>query len=95
MYPSSPKGTDLRLDGRYALHTAVEDNNGTGGEFHIRGNARLVVDDGVYAAEIEKAGFPAKDGYVLFELLLDEASAITYDDGAPRRQKWKRATDTA
>ena len=92
MYPTSPKGKDLRLDGRYA---AVEDNNGTGGEFLVRGCARPV-DDAVHAAEIERAGFPARDGYVLFELLLDEASAITYDDDqAPRRRHWKRATGNA
>jgi hypothetical protein len=95
MYPTSPKGKDLRLDGRYALHAAVEDNNGTGGEFFVRGYARPV-NDAVHAADIEKAGFPARDGYVLFELLLDEASATTYDDNqAPRRRNWNRATGSA
>ncbi len=43
--PSSPKGRDLRERGGYALHNAVPDNQGTGGEFYLRGNAILVEDD--------------------------------------------------
>jgi hypothetical protein len=90
MYPTSPKGNDLRADGRYALHTAVEDNAGTGGEFLIRGHA-CPVDDAVHAAEIEQAGFPPRAGYVLFELLLDEVSVTTYDENeAPQRRRWSR-----
>lgn len=44
MEPISPKGHDLRRDGRDALHTAVDDSVGTGGEFFARGHARLVED---------------------------------------------------
>jgi len=88
MYPTSPKGKDLRTDGRYALHTAVADNAGTGGEFLIRGQARPV-DDPVHAAEVEQAGYPPKEGYVLFELLLDEVSVTTYDENeTPERRRW-------
>jgi hypothetical protein len=83
MYPTSPKGNDLRHDGRYALHTAVPDNEGTGGEFHLRGHARPVDDP-------TAIGFPVRDGYILFELLLDEATATTYSDrGSPDRQTWR------
>src|SRR5512143_2964565 len=42
MEPTSPKGHDLRRDGRYALHCAVADTNGTGGEFSIRGQAQWI-----------------------------------------------------
>ena len=84
MYPTSPKGEDLRRDGRYALHTSVPDNDGTGGEFHVRGHGRPVDDP-------TTVGFQSRDGYVLFELLLDEATAVTYPaDGPPDRQSWRR-----
>ena len=33
MEPTSPKGHDLQRDGRYALHSSVEDTGGGGGEF--------------------------------------------------------------
>jgi hypothetical protein len=86
MYPTSPKGKDLRLDGRYALHTSVPDNDGSGGEFHLRGHGRQVEDP-------TTVGFPAREGYVLFELLLDEATAVNYpDEGPPDRQSWRRTT---
>lgn len=39
MEPTSPKGHDLRRDPRYALHTAVDDVAGTGGEVFVRGTA--------------------------------------------------------
>jgi hypothetical protein len=44
MQPTSPKGHDLRRDGRYALHSAVSDPNGTSGEFIITGNAQFIFD---------------------------------------------------
>ena len=41
MEPTSPKGQDLRRDGRYTLHCTVEDMGGGGGEFYVRGRAAL------------------------------------------------------
>src|SRR5215213_9785514 len=38
MEPTSPKGHDLRRDGRYALHALVLDEAGGGGEFSVRGH---------------------------------------------------------
>src|SRR5207248_3529207 len=39
MEPTSPKGHDLRRDGRYALHCAVSDSSGESGEFFVSGQA--------------------------------------------------------
>src|SRR5687767_6093784 len=47
MEPTSPKGTDLRERGWFALHNAVPDNAGTGGEASLRGTGRAVDDDAV------------------------------------------------
>ena len=42
MEPTSPKGQDLRRDGRYALHSSVADSSGEGGEFLLTGTATFV-----------------------------------------------------
>ena len=44
MEPTSPKGRALRQDGRYALHCAVENSEGGGGEFWVRGHATFTDD---------------------------------------------------
>ena len=55
MEPTSPKGTDLRRDGRYALHSLVTDADGTGGEFLVRGRATPVEDDATRAIAAQVA----------------------------------------
>lgn len=87
MFPTSPKGHDLRQDGRYALHTAVSDTSGSNGEFLVRGRGRLVSDPAV-RAEAADAGYRPKDEYVLFELGIEEVLATEYDAGAPRYRRW-------
>ena len=44
MEPTSLKLADLRRDGRYALHCAVEDNEGGEGEFYVTGRAEEITD---------------------------------------------------
>ncbi len=39
MERTSPKGHDLRRNDRYALHSLVTDQHGTGGEFLVSGKA--------------------------------------------------------
>lgn len=92
MYPTSPKGKDLMLDGRYALHCSVADHQGGAGEFYVRGfGAR--VDDPDRQRELADAGFPAKEGYVVVELGVDEAFSSTYPAAAPDPVvvRWRRA----
>lgn len=85
MYPSSPKGWDLRRNGRYALHAAVEDTTGGGGEVLLSGTA---VEAGSTEADREK-------GYVVFELLIAEVLATSYDpaDLRPIHTRWKAPND--
>jgi hypothetical protein len=91
MYPSSPKGADLRRDGRYAMHSAVADTDGTGGELAIAGNARQVQDAEVIDRVMRGlSGTP--DRYVLFEFEIDEAMSTVYEDDRDVRRRW-RATD--
>jgi hypothetical protein len=89
MEPTSPKGHDLRRGSRYALHCSVEDDQGGGGEFRVRGTAREVTDAALRAQAAVHAPYEPSPAYVLFELLVDDAFSTRYDaDGTPVRQKW-------
>src|SRR2546425_1257887 len=44
MEPTSPKAADMRDRARFALHNGVPDKAGSGGEFHVTGCGRLMVD---------------------------------------------------
>jgi hypothetical protein len=88
MYPSSPKVRDLRRTPRYALHGPVEDTVGGGGEVLITGTA----------IEAEPTAADRAKGYVIFELLVGEVLATTYDadeDYRPVRRRWSAAADGA
>lgn len=91
MEPTSPKGHVLHRDGRYALHSSVQDSSGEGGEFLITGTARAVDDDETRAAAAQAASYEIVDRYVLFELDIDTAFSTYYDgDAEPVRQRWAR-----
>lgn len=91
MFPTSPKGADLRRDPRYALHATVDDVTGTGGEFALRGVAQVVDDHDSLGRELADGGLPAQDGYVRFELLIRAVLIGTYEQGSnlPRLQRWQ------
>lgn len=91
MEPTSPKGHDLRRDGRYALHSAVQDSSGAGGEFLITGKARPVDDEKIRTEAIQAASYEIVDRYVLFELEVDTAFSTVYGvDDEPVRERWAR-----
>jgi hypothetical protein len=90
MEPTSPKGTDLRERAAYALHNGVPDNDGTGGEFYVRGHGREVTEPAVRAAVAEASTYPPADRYVLFELLIAEARCNGYGDvELPEHRRWR------
>ena len=90
MEPTSPKGHDLRRDGRYALHSAVSDSNGTSGEFIITGSAKLIEDPAKRSLASQLASYVPADHYILFELSIESAVSTIYKDGKPVRQHWRR-----
>lgn len=91
MEPTSPKGHDLRRDGRYALHCSVADSGGGQGEFLITGRARFLEDPESRSVAVEHASYNPADRYILFELDIDTAFATEYDDdGVPTRRHWRR-----
>jgi len=91
MEPTSPKGHDLRRDGRYALHSLVTGPSGDEGEFLITGTAGYVEDVETRAVAVAAASYEPADRYVLFELAINTAFSTTYDeDGTPVRHRWRR-----
>lgn len=86
MEPTSPKGHDLRRDGRYALHSSVGDTSGAGGEFTVSGSARFVADPELRAVAVELADYVPADRYVLFEFDVESAASTIYSNNKPVRR---------
>jgi hypothetical protein len=80
MLPTSPKGHDLQRNGRYAVHCAVEDSYGGGGEVLMTGLAEAR----------EPGAYHSQRGWVSFELLLGELLTTSYDKalGSPVSRRW-------
>ena len=95
MEPTSPKRRDLLERGQYALHSAVPDDSGTGGEFSLRGVAVPVDDAEGRAAATGAATYGPAERYVLFELLVAEARCQGYGDVAlPEPSRWRATGGT-
>ena len=90
MEPTSPKGHDLRRDGRYAMHASVEDQSGGAGEFFVSGQAKFIDDPGLRAIAVEQASYSPAERYILFELSVESAFSTIYDENSePVRQRWE------
>lgn len=90
MYPTSPKAHDLQRGGTYALHCAVEDNSGGGGEFYVRGKAQQTHD----AADWERVRPGHTDEfntkYILFEFSVEQAFSMIYEGDNNVVNRWKQ-----
>ena len=92
MEPTSPKGRDLRRDGRYTVHSLVKDMHGTDGEFSLTGRARLVEDRALRDAAVKGCPYTPAERYILFEFFVEECFTARYDDGEPQYARWKEST---
>ncbi len=88
MEPTSPKGQDLQRDARYTLHCSVEDSNGGGGEFYIRGRAALTDDPLLRGQAVRAASYVPQDRYILFVLTIEFAFMNRYVDGGADSRRW-------
>lgn len=84
----SPKNDEVALDGRYAMHSCigVDDHEGEGGEFLVRGWMERVSPD--------HPGATARPYAVPYELAIfacsvEEAVGTTYDGDRPIYRRWK------
>jgi hypothetical protein len=94
MEPKSPKGRDLRERRTYALHNAVQDTHGTGGEFYVVGTATLVEDQQLRTLAVKAASYSPEEQYILFQLDVTEARCIGYGDVAlPSPPRWLAGTE--
>jgi hypothetical protein len=89
MEPTSPKGDDLRRDGRYALHCSVEDSSGGGGEFYVRGRASLTRNPVLREQAARVSSYVPEERYILFILSIDFAFVNRYVDGTATPQRWQ------
>ena len=89
MEPTSPKGKDLERDARFTLHCSVEDSSGGGGEFYVRGRARLNDDPLVRKAAVQASSYVPQDQYILFVFSIEFAFMNTYVNGNPRPLRWE------
>lgn len=89
MEPTSLKGRDLRERRWFALHSAVPDDAGTGGEFSITGRGFEVDDPDLWSDVADAASYTPADRYILFELQLSDARCNGYGDVTlPATRKW-------
>ena len=82
----SPKVDEVRHDGRYALHTPMDNPDGVGGEFMVRGWIEQVapthpavqryVDDAPYAL-------------AFYSMSVEEAVGTTYESDEPVYRRWR------
>ena len=89
MEPSSPKGYDLRRDGRFAIHCSVTDMSGQSGEFTITGRAKSIEVPEVRALAVKNSPYKPAERYVLFEFDIESAMMTEYENGEPIRKQWK------
>ena len=86
MYPGSVKVRALERDPRYALHSAVPDDDGTGGEAVVWGTASVVEDAELLAAANQGRFDPHR--YVVLEFGVDEVLVTTYEGDDTIRRRW-------
>lgn len=91
MEPTSPKGKDLQRDPRYTLHGSVEDSNGGGGEFYVRGRAALVGDPLLREQAVRASPYAPQESSILFALAIKFAFMNTYVGGKPNTRLWQPA----
>jgi hypothetical protein len=89
MEPDSPKGHDLRRDGRFAIHCSVTDTSGESGEFIVTGKARPIEDPELRRLATKLCSYKPAERYVLFEFDIETAVSTEYKDGEPVRARWK------
>jgi hypothetical protein len=88
MEPTSPKGRDLQQDGRYAMHSSVQDSEGSNGEFFVTGRAQLQTAPEVRKLAERLSSYAPAERYILFELSVERALGTQYKDGETVRQRW-------
>jgi len=88
MYTTSPKVADLERDPRFALHSMMDNDDGVGGEFAMRGRATRVLDAGTIAAAYAPIGEFTDRPLALLELGVDDVVLTEYRGDDIERRRW-------
>ncbi len=89
MEPTSPKGHDLRRDGRFAVHCSVSDTSGRSGEIIVTGKAKFIEAPELRALAVSISPYQPAERYTLFEFDIESVMITEYLDGQPVRANWK------
>lgn len=91
--PTSPKGYDLRRDGRYALQSFPQPKEGSE-EFYMTGRVEIVGDTAIRASVLQDVKHIASEHERLFELQIERAMHTRWEHiGTPQlrpvHRKWR------
>ncbi|HEV8565284.1 MAG TPA: hypothetical protein VGR41_10230 [Actinomycetota bacterium] len=82
----SPKVDEILRDGRYAMHSLMDNHDGEGGEFLVQGWMEQVAPDHPVAnARPYTASYPL----ATYACSIEEAVLTTYDGDTPVYRRWK------
>jgi Pyridoxamine 5'-phosphate oxidase len=88
MYGTSPKASDLDREPRFALHSMMDNDDGAGGEFSLRGRAARVDDPDAVARAYAAIDEPGTRPLVLFTLGVEGAMSTEYVGDETLRRRW-------
>ncbi len=81
----SPKVDEIGRDARYALHTPMDNHEGEGGEFMVRGLVERLADDHPAA---RARPYTAEYAIAVYAMSVEEAIGTTYEMGPPTYHRW-------
>jgi hypothetical protein len=90
--PDSQKVRDLRDNGYYCLHCAMNDSSGSSGEFQLTGVAKQIDSDEVRNVAESVSNYRPAAKALLFELQPLEVLSVAYRGGRPARNRWTAAS---
>jgi hypothetical protein len=82
----SPKVDEVLRDGRYALHSPMDNVEGVGGEFLVRGWMEQIAESHPAAIRVPyEASYPL----AFYAMSVEEAVGTTYPDDDPVYRRWR------
>ena len=88
----SPKVAEVAREGRYALHSPMDNPAGVGGEFMVRGWMERISDRHPAAQQFSvHAPYPL----AFYAMSLEEAIGTTYEDDEPVYRRWRPSGDAS
>jgi hypothetical protein len=84
----SPKVQEVLHDGRYALHSPMDNPDGIGGEFVVRGWMEQIAEK---HPAVQRFVHDAPYALAFYAMSVEEAVGTTYDEDEPVYRRWRAA----